>query len=190
MIAKGIDFPNVTLVGVVDADTALHLPDFRAAERTFQLLAQVGGRAGRGPLGGRVLVQTRNPEHPALACAARHDAEQFLTLERATREAPAYPPHTALVNLVLSGEDAEAVAGHAAVVADWCQALIERRLPAVLLLGPAPCPIARIKNRWRWHLLFKGPARELGRLVRYLATRLPAQRGVRVAIDRDPATML
>jgi primosomal protein N' (replication factor Y) len=127
MIAKGIDFPNVTLVGVVDADTALHLPDFRAAERTFQLLAQVGGRAGRGPLGGRVLVQTRNPEHPALACAARHDAEQFLTLERATREAPAYPPHTALVNLVLSGEDAEAVAGHAAVVADWCQALIERR---------------------------------------------------------------
>ena len=83
MIAKGLDFPNVTLVGVVDADTGLHLPDFRAAERTFQLLAQVAGRAGRGPKGGRVVVQTRNPDHYALVAAARHDAEGFCATELA-----------------------------------------------------------------------------------------------------------
>ena len=105
MIAKGLDFPNVTLVGVVDADTALHLPDFRSAERTFQLIAQVAGRAGRGPAGGRVVVQTRQPTHHALLRAARHDAEGFLGEELALRASPAYPPATGLVNLVVSGRE-------------------------------------------------------------------------------------
>lgn len=190
MIAKGIDFPNVTLVGVVDADTAIHLPDFRSAERTFQLLAQVAGRAGRGPKGGRVMVQTRNPEHHALVHAASHDTEAFVAEERRHREAPAYPPCTALVNLIVSGEDADLVAAHAAVVGAWCDALVHRRLPALLLLGPAPCPVARIKSRWRWHLLLKGSGHDLGRLVRYAANRLPFRRGVRVAIDRDPVSLL
>ena len=103
MIAKGLDFPNVTLVGVVDADTGLYLPDFRAAERTFQLLAQVAGRAGRGPKGGRVLVQTRHPSHHALMWAAKHDTEGFVREERALRESPPYPPSTFLVNLIVSG---------------------------------------------------------------------------------------
>ena len=105
MIAKGLDFPNVTLVGVVDADTGLYLPDFRSAERTFQLLAQVAGRAGRGPKGGRVLVQTRHPLHHALVWAARHDAEGFLREELELRRAPPYPPELHLVNLVVSGEE-------------------------------------------------------------------------------------
>ncbi len=190
MIAKGIDFPNVTLVGVVDADTAIHLPDFRSAERTFQLLAQVAGRAGRGPKGGRVIVQTRNPEHHALVHAAAHDAPGFLAEERRYREAPAYPPCTALVNLLVSGEDPDLVAVHAGEVGEWCDALVQRRLPRLLLLGPAPCPVARIKTRWRWHLLLKGEPRDLGQLVRYAASRLPARRGVRVAIDRDPVSLL
>src|SRR3712207_6833475 len=126
MIAKGLDFPNVTLVGVVDADTGLYLPDFRSAERTFQLLAQVAGRAGRGPKGGRVLVQTRHPQHHALVCAAAHDAERFLSEERELRLAPAYPPATALVNLIVSGPSEEGTGRRAAELADWCLALVER----------------------------------------------------------------
>ena len=190
MVAKGIDFPDVTVVGVVDADTGLHLPDFRAAERTFQLVAQVAGRAGRGPRGGRVLVQTRSPDHHALAFAAHHDTEGFLARERANRESPAYPPVTALVNLVVSGEDPDQVAAAATELGTWCQALVERRAPDVLLLGPAPCPVARIKLRYRWHLLLKGRAADLGRMVRYLARRMPAHAGVRTAIDRDPVSLL
>jgi primosomal protein N' (replication factor Y) len=190
MIAKGLDFPNVTLVGVVDADTGLYLPDFRAAERTFQLLAQVAGRAGRGPKGGTVLVQTRHPTHHALVWAARHDTEGFLREERALRESPPYPPLTSLVNLVVSGLAERAVSARAAEVADWGAALLARYHLPVTLLGPAPCPLARLKDRWRWHVLLKGPAEALGRIVRYAAPRLTRGGDVRVVIDRDPVSLL
>jgi primosomal protein N' (replication factor Y) len=190
MIAKGLDFPNVTLVGVVDADTGLHLPDFRSAERTFQLLAQVAGRAGRGPKGGRVLVQTRSPHHHALVHAAQHDTEGFLRAELALRQAPAYPPVVALANLVVSGTDEMAVGRRTAEVADWCQALVSRYALPLELLGPAPCPLARIKDRWRWHVLLKGPPGAVGRVVRYGARRLTRSGDVRVVIDRDPASVL
>ncbi|MGH7578876.1 MAG: replication restart helicase PriA [Gemmatimonadales bacterium] len=190
MIAKGLDFPNVTLVGVVDADTGLYLPDFRSAERTFQLLAQVAGRAGRGPKGGRVVVQTRHPQHHALLWAARHDAEGFLHQERELRRSPPYPPELHLVNLVVSGEGEADTANRAAEVADWCNALVTRRELPVTVLGPAPCPLARIKDRWRWHVLLKGPSEVLGAIVRYAARRLPRTGKTRVVIDRDPVTML
>ena len=190
MIAKGLDFPNVTLVGVVDADTGLYLPDFRSAERTFQLLAQVAGRAGRGPKGGRVLVQTRHPAHHALVWAAKHDTEGFLREERVLRESPPYPPTTALVNLLVSGLSEPAVGQRAAELADWCTALVGKYELPVTLLGPAPCPLARIKDRWRWHVLLKGPSEALGRIVRYAATRLPRTGDVRVVIDRDPVSLL
>ncbi len=190
MIAKGLDFPNVTLVGVIDADTGLYLPDFRSAERTFQLLAQVAGRAGRGPRGGRVLVQTRNPRHPALLHAARHDTEGFLADELRARQRPAYPPTVALANVVASGVDEQAVARRAAELADWCQALLARHALALEVLGPAPCALARIKDRWRWHLMLRGEARALGRLLRYAARRLPRGGEVRVIIDRDPSSVL
>ncbi|HEX3928273.1 MAG TPA: primosomal protein N' [Gemmatimonadales bacterium] len=191
MIAKGLDFPNVTLVGVVDADTALHLPDFRAGERAFQLIAQVAGRAGRGPKGGRVVVQTRQPEHPALECAARHDVVSFLEIESTLRRSPAYPPHTALVHVVLSGPDRDAVARRAATVAEWCERTIARSELAVIVLGPAPCPVERIKDRWRMHLILKGASRDLGRWVRAAAPRLAGIRGdIRIAVDRDPVSLL
>jgi primosomal protein N' (replication factor Y) (superfamily II helicase) len=190
MIAKGLDFPNVTLVGVVDADTGLYLPDFRSAERTFQLLAQVAGRAGRGPKGGRVLVQTRHPAHHALVHAGAHDTEGFVREERALRESPPYPPATALVNLLVSGKDEREVGRRAAELADWCGALLDKYYLPVTLLGPAPCPLARIKDRWRWHLLLKGPSEVLGRVVRYSAQRLARTGDVRVVIDRDPASLL
>jgi primosomal protein N' (replication factor Y) len=190
MIAKGLDFPNVTLVGVVDADTGLHLPDFRAGERTFQLLAQVAGRAGRGPKGGRVLVQTRNPSHHALLWAARHDTEGFLRQEREIRESPPYPPTTSLVNLVYSGPDEREVGRRAAGLADWCTGLIDRYQLSITVLGPAPCPLVRIKDRWRWHVLLKGPSESLGRLVRYAARRLKRDGKIRLVIDRDPVSLL
>jgi primosomal protein N' (replication factor Y) len=190
MIAKGLDFPNVTLVGVIDADTGLYLPDFRSAERAFQLLAQVAGRAGRGPRGGRVLVQTRNPRHAALVHAAAHDTEGFLADELRVRQWPPYPPTVALANLVASGLDEPAVGRRAAELADWCQALIARHALALEVLGPAPCALARIKDRWRWHVMLRGDPHALGRLLRYAARRLPRGGEVRVIIDRDPSSVL
>ena len=190
MIAKGLDFPNVTLVGVVDADTGLYLPDFRSAERTFQLLAQVAGRAGRGPKGGRVLIQTRHPAHHALLWASKHDAENFLRQERELRESPPYPPATSLVNLLVSGLDEREVGQRAANLADWCTTLAERHRLPITVLGPAPSPLVRIKDRWRWHVLLKGPSESLGRVVRYAATRLRGQGNTRIVIDRDPGSLL
>ncbi len=194
MIAKGLDFPQVTLVGVVDADTGLHLPDFRAAERTFQLIAQVAGRAGRGPAGGEVLVQTRNPEHYALTAAAAHDYELFAARELEGRRSPPYPPHAALANVVVSGLDERQVAGAAGTVADWLRGLVSARGAPAEVVGPAPAPLARIKQRWRWHLVLRSADRRwLGRLVRYGARRAPyAARGgaVRVVFDRDPVSLL
>jgi primosomal protein N' (replication factor Y) len=190
MIAKGLDFPNVTLVGVVDADTGLYLPDFRSAERTFQLLAQVAGRAGRGPKGGRVLVQTRHPTHHALVSAAQHDAEGFWRQERELRDLPPYPPATSLVNLLVSGREESEVSRRAATLADWCTALIERHQLPISVLGPAPCPLVRIKDRWRWHVLLKGPSEALGRVVRYAARRLKREGSTRIVIDRDPVSLL
>ena len=191
MIAKGIDFPNVTLVGVVDADTALHLPDFRAAERTFQLVAQVAGRAGRGPLGGRVLVQTRQPEHPALQCAARHDATTFLDAELAARTMPPYPPTVELARVVASGPEAADVEAQLATFAAWCERAIARSRAGLVVLGPAPCPIGRIRGEYRAHLLVRGDARALGAWVRTVGPRLSARRGgIRFTLDRDPVSML
>jgi primosomal protein N' (replication factor Y) len=190
MIAKGLDFPNVTLVGVVDADTGLYLPDFRSAERTFQLLAQVAGRAGRGPKGGRVLVQTRHPNHHALVRAAQHDAEGFLNEERKLRELPPYPPAVSLVNLICSGPTEREVSRRAAELADWCTGLVAAHGLPVAVLGPAPSPLARIKDRWRWHVLLKGPSESLGRIVRYAARRLKRDGKTRIVIDRDPVSLL
>lgn len=190
MIAKGLDFPNVTLVGVVDADTALYLPDFRAAERTFQLVAQVAGRAGRGPRGGRVVVQTYNPEHYALIHAAAHDSDGFLAAELEIRRSPLYPPHVSLVNFLVSGVVEQDVAREADRLANWCHALVEARELPLTVLGPAPAPLAKVKDRWRWHVLLKGAGPEIGRVVRFAAQRLPSGKRVRVIIDRDPVSLL
>jgi primosomal protein N' (replication factor Y) len=191
MIAKGIDIPNVTLVGVIDADLALHFPDFRASERTFQLVAQVAGRAGRGPRGGRVLVQTRQPQHPALEFASRHDAEGFMRAELANRQSPAYPPITALARVVVSGTDEAEVQRRAEALVEWSEQAIARSGRALIVLGPAPCPVTRIRGEWRWHLLVKGDDRDLGAWVRTVGPRLAHRRGaVRMSVDRDPVNLL
>ncbi|HJS43618.1 MAG TPA: primosomal protein N' [Gemmatimonadales bacterium] len=190
MIAKGLDFPNVTVVGVVDADTGLHLPDFRAGERTFQLVAQVAGRAGRGPSGGRVFVQTRAPDHHAIRAAAAHSVAQFAEAELPLRTPPQppYPPRTGLVRFVVATADHGRTADLAEQVAGWLRRASRERLEGLLtVLGPAPCPLMRLKGKWRWHVLTKSSEpRVLGRVVR--AWRAKAHRAV--TVDRDPVSLL
>ncbi|HYX82755.1 MAG TPA: primosomal protein N', partial [Gemmatimonadales bacterium] len=190
MIAKGLDFPNVTVVGVVDADTSLHFPDFRASERTFQLVAQVAGRAGRGPKGGRVYVQTRAPDHHAIRAAAAHSVEQFAAAELPLRSAPnpPYPPRTGLVRFVIATTDHARTADLAERVAVWLRRASRERLDDTLtVLGPAPCPLMRLKGKWRWHVLAKSTEpRVLGRVAR--AWRARTHRAV--IVDRDPQSLL
>ena len=185
MIAKGLDFPNVTLVGVVDADVGINLPDFRASERCFQLLSQVAGRAGRGPKGGRVLIQTRVPMHHAVRCAVAHDYAGFVKQELDGRVTPSYPPNVRLANVVFSGTTEAETANLATVATTWLHALLRSRpVAGVSIIGPAPCPVERIKNRWRWHVLIKAehPA-ELTRLGRYFLERFKLPKGGRAARD-------
>jgi primosomal protein N' (replication factor Y) len=194
MIAKGLDFPNVTLVGVIDADVGINLPDFRASERSFQLLSQVAGRAGRGPKGGEVIIQTRVPLHHAVRCAITHDYHAFIAEELPGRSTPRYPPCTRLANVICSGLSEEAVAQLAIRAGDWLRALLAARdIAEVSIVGPAPCPIERIKMRWRWHLLLKAeqPA-PLTRVARYFLERFEVRgrADLRIALDRDPVALL
>lgn len=193
MIAKGLDFPNVTLVGVIDADVGINLPDFRASERSFQLLSQVAGRAGRGPKGGEVVIQTRVPGHHAVRHAATHDFLAFVSEELAAREDPAYPPTLRIANVIVSGLDERAVAAFAGRVTDWLVAAVARFDLGVTVLGPAPCPIERIQTRYRWHVILKS-ARPvpLTRLLRGLVegVDVPTSGGIRLAVDRDPVALL
>jgi primosomal protein N' (replication factor Y) len=194
MIAKGLDFPNVTLVGVIDADVGINLPDFRASERCYQLLSQVAGRAGRGPKGGEVLIQTRAPSHHAVRCAVTHDYYAFVEQELAGRKLPTYPPNVRIANVVLSGTQEDATARLAMRTAAWLQRLLAARpAPGVTVIGPAPCPVERVKQRWRWHVLIKAERpQELGRVARYLVERfeIPKQFGLRMTVDRDPVALL
>ncbi|NLA04692.1 MAG: primosomal protein N' [Firmicutes bacterium] len=152
MIAKGFDFPGVTLVGVVTADTALNLPDFRAAERTFQLLTQVSGRSGRGRSGGKVIVQTYHPGHYSVQTAAEHDYRSFYAAELELRRALLYPPFTDLVRFLLSGSDEASVWEAAGELA----AVLEEKRDAADLLGPAQAPLYRLKTVYRVQIILKG----------------------------------
>ncbi|ACO34403.1 MULTISPECIES: primosomal protein N' [Acidobacterium] len=166
MIAKGHDIHGVTLVGVVGADHALGLPDFRAAERTFQLLTQVAGRAGRGELPGKVIVQTYYPEHYAVECARQHDFHSFAERELKYRRWMRYPPYAAITNVLLQSEDFGQLAHWAAALGRWLSAA---EFPDVRVLGPATAPIARIKRMHRMHLLLKSQSRQsLQRVLRLL----------------------
>ncbi|MBN1937300.1 MAG: primosomal protein N' [Anaerolineae bacterium] len=158
MIAKGLDLPMVTLVGVITADTALNLPDFRAAERTFQLLVQVAGRAGRGLRGGKVIVQTYAPDHYAIQAAAKHDYEAFYARELAFRRQVGYPPFTRLARLVYADSSAARARQQAVELAAALQTAIQRgRLPQDHhLIGPAPCFLKRLRGRWRWQIVVRG----------------------------------
>lgn len=192
MIAKGLDFPRVTLVGVVNADVGIHLPDFRASERTFQLLSQVAGRTGRGPLGGEVLVQTSLPDHYAVQAALKHDFVSFAQRELQERLSPPYPPHLRLANIVFSSPRAEDAAREADRGARWIQARLGPGPRWVELVGPAPAPIEKLHGRWRWHFILRsGSARALGEVLLAFRDDFRVRgRDVRLILDRDPVALL
>ncbi len=186
MVAKGHHFPNVTLTGVISADAMLGLPDFRAGERTFQLLTQVAGRSGRGDRPGRVLIQTYYPDHPAVRLACQHDVTTFLEEEILFRRGFDYPPVTrlALVRFEAANERLCRTAAEAAA------AVISPLPDRVRLRGPAPAPLERIRNQWRWQLLISAANRELLRGVLEKIETLKVPRSVRRVIDVDPASTL
>jgi primosomal protein N' (replication factor Y) (superfamily II helicase) len=189
MIAKGHDFPRVTLVGVLSADQSLGLPDFRAAERTFQLLTQVAGRAGRGTAPGRVVVQAFDPGHPVLAEAAAQDYEAFYTREIRYRRALRYPPLAALVELVLADEDPLTAEGRARTVA----AALEREGGGrILLSGPGPAPVERLKGLYRQQILVRSAGRRrlveaVDRALESVQKQVPRRA---VAVDVDPVSLM
>ena len=191
MIAKGLDFPNVTLVGVVSADTALNIPDFRAGERAFQLLTQVAGRAGRGKTPGQVIIQTFTPEHESVRRAATHDYLGFYADAIGQRRELGYPPFAHLANAVFADEDENLARQRAQRLADELGAAIDQAHLSAQVLGPVACPLARLRGRYRWHLAVRCP--DKAGLLRLLQTALDATTQTDragLSLDIDPLTML
>jgi primosomal protein N' (replication factor Y) len=194
MITKGHHFPNVTLVGVVYADLSLHIPDFRSSERTFQLLTQVAGRAGRGKVPGTVIVQAHNPDHYVFDYVPQHDYNGFFEKELSLREKLNYPPFTQLVALEIESEtepEGEAAVNHLK------QFLSEpvRELPGVELLGPSRAAMYRINNRYRWHLILR--SQETASLQSLVTQCLANQQlrklttgKIKITVDVDPMNLL
>ena len=189
MVAKGLDFPRVTLVGVVEADTGMLLPDFRAAERTFSLLAQVAGRAGRHDLEGEVILQTRNPDHPAVRFALAHDVAGFQAHELAERRALGYPPFGRLIGAEVKGPDERTTRE---LAQRWTTALEREamKIAGVQVLGPVPAFVGRVQRQWRFHTLLKAPRTvphaALAEAVRRANAAAPAPSRHRVNVDVDP----
>jgi len=186
MVAKGFDFPNVTLVGVVSADSGLHIPDFRASERTFQILAQVAGRAGRGSTPGEVIVQTFTPDHYAIKCAARQDYQSFYAKEIEQRRELGYPPFGVLANIVASSEDERTAQMATQAVA---AALRDTGID-VEVIGPSPAPLMRLRGRFRWHTVVRGSDRSavVEACRKAVSSVTSAARGV-LTVDIDPTSL-
>jgi primosomal protein N' (replication factor Y) len=189
MIAKGLDVPDVTLVGVVSADTAFHIPDFRSAERTFQLITQVAGRTGRGSKGGRVAVQTFYPQHYAIKMAATYDFEGFTRKELEMRKDLGYPPYVSLVRALVQGWNPQRVHEAAKQLGDKLKATFDEQ--QMRILGPAEPPLYKLKGRTRMHLLLKCPQLEaVLPTLRRVAETMPNDNNLQVVLDVDPVSML
>lgn len=188
MIAKGLDFPRVTLVGVINADIGLHLPDFRSCERTFQLLSQVAGRAGRAHLPGEVIVQTYVPEHYVIRAAVAHDYKGFVEHELEARREPPYPPRLRMARILLSSPVQTDALACAERLGEWLRG---HQAPWPEVLGPAPAPIEKLHGRFRWHLLLRGGVAAVGRALAAVAADFrPAGGDVRISLDRDPQQLM
>lgn len=188
MVAKGLDFPQVTLVGVVSADTSLNLPDFRAAERTFQLLTQVSGRSGRGEKEGEVVVQSFQPDHYSVVAAAQQDYEAFYRREIEARRELQYPPFSELANLVVTADDEAQARGRAEALAKAIRARAGEG--DIEVLGPSQAPLSRLRGRWRWHVVVKARP---GRLQQVLGPALAALgdwAGATLTVDVDPVSLM
>ncbi|MEJ2744119.1 MAG: primosomal protein N' [bacterium] len=188
MIAKGLHFPNVTLVGVICADTALSFPDFRAAEQTFQVLTQVAGRAGRGDVHGEVIVQTYAPHHPAIVAARSHDYEAFYRRESPFREELRYPPFARFIVVTVRGRSEGAVKWIASYFAKTVRDL---RPHGMEVLGPAPSPITRAKGYYRWQIIFKGRSVvRMNDVLKEALKKVKSGKGIQIIVDADPISML
>ncbi|MDH4317624.1 MAG: primosomal protein N', partial [Desulfobulbaceae bacterium] len=192
MIAKGLHFPKMTLVGVVWADSGLGIPDFRASERTYQLLSQVTGRAGRGERYGEVIIQTNQPQHYAVVCAKQHDYRALFATETDLRRSLGYPPFSRLINIRLKGSTEQTVGKVAMTVGDFLRKSAGRERK-VEVLGPVPAPLAKIKNMYRWQILLKSEFLSLlhalvDHLLAHQATLCP--RSITLGIDVDPENLL
>jgi primosomal protein N' (replication factor Y) len=191
MVAKGHDFPAVTLVGVVDADVGLNLPDFRSAEKTFQLITQAAGRAGRGELGGEVVIQTMNPNHYSIRHSRTHDYEGFYNEEIAYRTELHYPPIGRIIKLEIKSVQES----HAAEAAKTAQNRIRHLMRGkdTILLGPAPAPISRVRGQYRFHLLLLSQHRDKIRTLAIEGKNAVEEkygRKCRVIIDVDPVNLM
>ena len=190
MIAKGLHFPNVTLVGIVHADLGLHIPDFRGSERTFQLLTQVAGRAGRGDVEGEVLVQAFTPFHPAIQYARRHDFNGFYEQEMEFRQQLKYPPVTRIALLLLRGRNEEKVK----FSAEYLKRELGKRtgsVPDLIVKGPAAAPLARTKTEYRFQIMLL--TRQMSRLSLLLAemsAALTLPEEVKLTVDVDPVDLM
>jgi primosomal protein N' (replication factor Y) len=194
MIAKGHDIHGITLVGVVGADHALSMPDFRAAERVFQLLTQVSGRAGRGELPGRVVVQTYHPEHYSIQFAAQHDFEGFAERELHFRKHLFYPPYVSLANVLVRGTNLGQVSAWVNTLAQFFHEQRDHRLlGGVRVIGPAAAPIARIKNVYRFHFLLKAQRRDALQMVLRSMLQYAAEKDVprqNIVVDVDAVSLM
>jgi primosomal protein N' (replication factor Y) len=194
MLAKGHDYPGVTLVGVINADAGLTIPDFRAAEQSFQLLTQVAGRAGRGSLGGEVIIQTHRPQHYAVQSASRHDYAAFYAHEIQQREAAGYPPFRRLVNFLIEGEDPLYTEKASLLLRRLALAQAdEMGFHGIAFLGPAPASVRRVKKIYRWNfaLMSRSAARvnALSRALREVFENNAPEGNIRLKIDLDPYGM-
>jgi primosomal protein N' (replication factor Y) len=194
MIAKGLDFPNITLVGVINADIALNLPDFRSGERAFNLLTQVAGRSGRSMLGGNVIIQTYNPDHYSIQAAQEHDYQRFYQEEIALRASLLYPPFSHAASILLRGEDESLVIQAANLLNEQMETLKESQFKEVQIRGPAPAPFAKIKNKYRWHFLLRcADVKQLQEFIKQSIQSAPPSvtRGnVDVLVNIDPMSVL
>ena len=189
MIAKGHDLPDVTLVGIVDCDVGLHVPDFRAAERAFQLLTQVAGRAGRRERQGHVLLQTRVPQHPSLQMTVASNYQGFAEQELKMRELLGYPPFQRLLRVVVGAEEKSVASSIASILAQRAEAPCDAL--GITILGPAPAPVEKVRNFWRFHILFKAKsAAKLQNLMLRLKREVATERNARIVFDLDPQDML
>lgn len=191
MIAKGLDFPNVTLVGVISADTMLNLPDFRASERTFQLISQVAGRTGRGSKEGRVVVQSFNPRHYSITYAAAHDYEGFARKELEYRKQLSYPPFGKLARIVFRSSQEDKAKEKSTLVADKLKEIAKTKGNHLEILGPSPAPMTKINNQFRWHILLKAQNyTSIHHVLQGVADMLKPSKSVQPMVDVDPYMML
>jgi len=190
MIAKGLDFPNVTLVGVISADTSLNLPDFRASERTYQLISQVAGRAGRGIRPGEVIIQTFDPEQYAIKCAVEHDYPAFYEIELENRRELGYPPFGSLINILSRDKDDQEAKNRLVNLRDYLKSMrmFDRR--GVDIKGPIPAVLSKLRGEYRWHMVLRSSDRQkMLDLLNSAFSNNPALRR-QIAIDVDPISML